>query len=188
MDVRMVIALYGIAALVGIVILVWFALMFLASRVSPAIGASYARLREQLSRYAIAGAWVTASLAMVGSLYFSEMANYPPCTLCWYQRIAMYPLVLLLAIAAFRRDIGHRLYAIPLAAVGAAIAAYHYLLEWFPQIDTGACSAAVPCTQVWFREFGFISLPLLALIAFLLVITFLLLPPHRGGGTAEDAG
>jgi len=117
-----------------------------------------------------------ATLAAAGSLYFSEVANYTPCTLCWYQRIAMYPLVLLLGIAAWKRDIGIRLYAIPLAAVGATISAYHYLLEWFPQIDAGACTVGIPCTQVWFREFGFVSLPFLALTAFLLVITLLLIP------------
>jgi disulfide bond formation protein DsbB len=88
----------------------------------------------------------------------------------------MYPLVLILGIAMFRRDIAVRIYAIPLALVGAAIASYHYLLEWFPEIDTGACSAVIPCTQVWFREFGFVSMPLLALIAFGLVIAFLLVP------------
>ena len=183
MDVTTVIQLYGIAALVGIVILVWFGLMLVASRLSPAIEASYARLRAQLTPFAIGAAWVAATAATLGSLYFSEIANYTPCTLCWYQRIAMYPLVLLLGIAAVRRDVGVRIYAIPLAGVGAVIATYHYLLEWFPQIDAGACSAVIPCTQVWFREFGFVSLPLLALIAFGLVIMFLLIPARS---TSED--
>ena len=76
---------------------------------------------------------------MGGSLYYSEVAHYTPCALCWYQRIAMYPLVLLLGIAAFRRDIGIRLYAIPLAAIGAVISAYHYLLEWGIDVSRGAC-------------------------------------------------
>ncbi len=91
--------------------------------------------------------------------------------------------MLILGIAAWRRDLGVRVYAIPLAAVGAAISAYHYLLEWFPALDTGACTIGIPCTQVWFRQFGFVSLPLLALIAFLLVIAFLLMavPPDAAG-------
>ena len=62
-------------------------------------------------------AWIPALLAMIGSLYYSEIVHYQPCTLCWYQRIAMYPLVLILGIAAWRRDLGVRIYAIPLAAV-----------------------------------------------------------------------
>ena len=97
----------------------------------------------------------------------------------------MYPLVLILGIAAYRRDVGIRVYAIPLALVGAAIAAYHYLLEWFPEIDAGACTVGIPCTKVWFREFGFVSLPLLALIAFALVIVFLLVPHRQRDEDAE---
>jgi len=176
MDVKTVIFIYGVFALVGLVALFWLGLMFVASKLSDGVDDSFTRLRRRLSPLAITGAWGAATLAMAGSLYFSEVANYTPCTLCWYQRIAMYPLVLILGIAAIRRDTGIRLYAIPLAAVGAVIASYHYLLEWFPQIDTGACTVGIPCTQVWFREFGFVSLPLLALIAFGLVIALLLIP------------
>ncbi len=176
MDVRTVINIYGILALVGVVVVTWFGLMFVVSRVSAPIGASYANLRLNIGSSAIVAAWVVALLAMVGSLYFSELANYTPCTLCWYQRIAMYPLVLILGIAAIRRDTAIRLYAIPLAAVGLGISSYHYLLEWFPDIDAGACKVGIPCTQVWFREFGFVSLPLLALVSFALVITLLLIP------------
>ena len=62
---------------------------------------------------------------------------------------------------------------------------YHYLLEWFPEIDTGACVVGVPCTTVWFREFGFVSLPFLALIAFLLVIVLLLVPARRRAPEAD---
>jgi disulfide bond formation protein DsbB len=178
MDVSTVTLIYGVFALVGILVLIWLALLFVASRLSGSVAVSYDRTRARLSPLALTGAWAVATLAMAGSLYFSEVANYTPCTLCWYQRIAMYPLVLILGIAAIRRDSGIRLYAIPLAGVGAAIAAYHYLLEWFPQIDTGACTVGIPCTQVWFREFGFVSLPLLALVAFLLVIALLLIPPR----------
>ena len=179
MDVGAVIFVYGLLGLVGIVALFWLGLMFVASHLSEPVDQSFSRLRRRLSPLAIIGAWAAATLAMAGSLYFSEIAHYTPCTLCWYQRIAMYPLVLILAIAAIRRDIGIRRYAIPLAAVGAVISSYHYLLEWFPQIDTGACTVGIPCTQVWFREFGFVSLPLLALVAFGLVIALLLIPPRK---------
>ncbi len=195
MDVKTVIFIYGVFALVGLVALFWLGLMFVASRISDGVDESFTRLRRRLGPLAITGAWGAATLAMAGSLYFSEVANYTPCTLCWYQRIAMYPLVLILGIAAFRRDIGIRIYAIPLATVGAVISGYHYLLEWFPEIDTGACTVGIPCTQVWFREFGFVSLPLLALIAFGLVIALLLIPVRSpdpadeleaGEGSAAD--
>jgi disulfide bond formation protein DsbB len=186
MDVQTVMLIYGVLAIVGIFVLAWFGLMFVASRFSDSIAESYGNARKRLSAMALFGAWAVATLAMVGSLYFSEVAHFPPCTLCWYQRIAMYPLVLILGIAVARRDIGIRLYAIPLAAVGAVISSYHYLLEWFPEIDTGACVVGIPCTTVWFREFGFVSLPFLALIAFLLVIV-LLLVPDRGAGSEADS-
>ena len=81
---------------------------------------------------------------MTGSLYFSEVAHFVPCRLCWYQRIAMYPLVLLLGIATLRRDRGIRLYAIPLAAIGAAVSIYHVQLERFPD-QASFCSLEAPC-------------------------------------------
>lgn len=190
MDVLTVISIYGVLALVGLLAIIWFGFMYAASRLSASIAESYGRLRLRLSPLAITAAWGVATLATAGSLYFSEVAHYTPCTLCWYQRIAMYPLVLILGMAAWKRDVGIRLYAIPLAVVGAGISSYHYLIEWFPEADAGACSAGIPCTAVWFREFGFVSLPFLALIAFLLVITFLLIPARtslHGSRPAHEA-
>jgi len=117
--------------------------------------------------------WV-ALLATMGSLYFSEFAHFEPCRLCWYQRIAMYPNVIILGIAAIRRDPGVRIYARALAIIGAVIATYHVAFEWFPAtLDTGACGTGPSCAVIWFRVFGFISFPTLALAAFLLIITLL---------------
>jgi disulfide bond formation protein DsbB len=188
MEVTTVITLYGVLALVGVVVLAWFGLMFVASFFSDGVREGFDDVRTRLTPLALTAAWGVALLATAGSLYFSEVAHFTPCTLCWYQRIAMYPLVLILGIAILRRDMGVRIYAIPMAVVGAAISAYHYTLEWFPQIDTGTCSASIPCTQVWFREFGFISLPLLALIAFGLITAILLIAPRSSGhdDLAED--
>lgn len=118
-------------------------------------------------------AFVVAAAATAGSLYFSESAGYVPCTLCWYQRIAMYPLVLLTLVAAIRRDRAAVWYTVPVAAVGAVIAAYHYLIEWRPALDAGACSAVGPrCTDIWFREFGFVTLAFMALAGFVSIIVF----------------
>ncbi len=91
-------------------------------------------------------AWVQAAVATGGSLYFSEVMKLVPCVLCWYQRIAMYPLVVILAVAVWRRDVNVRWYAIPIALIGAGVSTYHYFLEWFPQIDIHACKVGVPCT------------------------------------------
>jgi len=132
--------------------------------------------------------WV-ALLATMGSLYFSEFAQFDPCRLCWYQRIAMYPLVVILGIAAVRRDDGVRIYARALATIGAVIAAYHVAFEWFPaSLDTGACGAGPSCAVIWFRVFGFISFPTLALSAFLLIVTLMSVrsPDAELGDPASD--
>lgn len=121
------------------------------------------------------GQWLVFAVtagAMVGSLWFSERVGYVPCTLCWYQRIAMFSLAVLSLVAALRCDKGFSVYAIVAAAVGLVISSYHYLLEWFPQLETGVCSVDVPCNAVWFREFGFVTLAFMAGCAFIATIVF----------------
>lgn len=124
------------------------------------------------------GLWLAAAIAIgatAGSLYFSEVAGFVPCQLCWYQRIAMYPLAVIGVVAALRRDRDVVWYSVPIASIGAGIAAYHYLIEWRPALDTGACSANGPaCTDIWFREFGFVTLAFMALAGFIGIITFTL--------------
>lgn len=119
---------------------------------------------------------LVADTAMVGSLYFSEIGHFTPCLFCWYQRCAMYSLAVILTIAAVRRDRAVRPFAIGLAVVGTLLSSYHYALEWIHSLDTGACSVSVPCTFVYFRQFGFMSLPFMALAAFLFILTLFTLP------------
>jgi disulfide bond formation protein DsbB len=185
-DVQAVISIYGLLAVVGILILAWFALMFVASRFSDGVADSFETVRRRLTPYALVGAFIVALLAMGGSLYFSEIAGFPPCLMCWYQRIAMYPLALILLIAAIRRDHDVRWYVIPLALIGAALSIYHNIIQWFPELDAVACEVGKSCTQYWFRQFGFISIPFLALVAFLLIITFLLIPVRRSSNEDLD--
>jgi len=171
---------YALLALVANVAVMGSLALAVAARRSPAARRSLDGLRSSVGSSALVATFVVATLATLGSLYFSEVAHFEPCRLCWYQRIAMYPLVVILGIAALRRDPRVRRYAIPLAFIGALIATYHYALEWLPWLDTGACSATTPCTVVWFRELGFISLPYLALSAFLLILTLLWLADGSG--------
>lgn len=164
---------YALLALVANATVIALVVLALARGRSPSAQRWLEEIRSNLGPSALVGAFVVAALAMGGSLYFSEIAHFEPCRLCWYQRIAMYPLVVILGVAAWRRDVGVRRYAVPLAAIGAVISTYHYALEWFPWLDSGVCAATAPCTLVWFRELGFISLPYLALSAFLLIIALL---------------
>lgn len=119
-------------------------------------------------------AGAVAIFATVGSLYLSESAGLIPCKLCWYQRIAMYPLAVILPIAAFRKDGMTRLPAAVLATIGAAIAVYHRLVQEFPFLDNGSCTAVGPsCSTPLIQEFGFVTIPYMALSAFVLILAFL---------------
>ncbi len=119
-------------------------------------------------------AWIVALVATLGSLYLSEIAHFEPCTLCWLQRIAMYPLVVILGIGAIRSERAVRWYALPLAAIGAALAGYHALLQRVPGLQGAtSCSAQAPCNVMWVREFGFVSIPVMALGGFLLIAALL---------------
>ncbi len=125
-------------------------------------------------------AWLAALAATGGSLYLSEVLHYPPCVLCWWQRIAMYPLVLVLGAGALRNDPAIRWYALPLAAVGALIAGYHTLLQRVPALDQAtSCSAEAPCNVMWVQAFGFVSIPVMALAAFVLIGVLALIAPTR---------
>jgi disulfide bond formation protein DsbB len=118
-------------------------------------------------------AWLVAVIATAGSLYYSEVAGFEPCAYCWYQRIAMYPLAVILGVAAWRRDRSIHLYAIPLAAIGGAIAVYHYLVQRFPDLSTGSCSATAPCSGIWVWELGFVTIPVMAFACFAAIIALL---------------
>lgn len=133
-----------------------------------------ATLRADLGRAALPLAWLIATVTTVGSLYYSKVEGYLPCELCWYQRIAVYPFAVILGIATVRRDAGVRVYAVPVLAIGAAVAAYHSWIQSYPpESGTSFCTADAPCTARYVWEFGFVSLPFLALSACLAMIALL---------------
>lgn len=121
-------------------------------------------------------AWLIALVSMLGALFLGEVMGLTPCVLCWYQRIAMFPLVLILALGLLPFDARSVRYALPLAVAGWAIALYHCLLYWgvVPK-DLVPCGEGASCTDVKVELFGFISLPLLSLTAFSLIVAFLLI-------------
>ena len=120
------------------------------------------------------GLWIICMIttgAMVGSLYFSEVVGFAPCKLCWYQRIGIFSIAIISFAAALRNDKNIARYTIVLAPIGLVVSTYHYLLEWFPTLETNVCSLDVPCTAVWFRELGFVTLCFMAGCAFITVIS-----------------
>lgn len=112
-------------------------------------------------------AWLIALLATVGSLFFSEIMQLPPCVLCWYQRIATYPLVLIIGTGIVLRDRRMKIYALPFCFIGLVISIYHNLLYYgfIPESIT-PCTEGVPCNAVQIEWLGFITIPLLGLAAF----------------------
>jgi disulfide bond formation protein DsbB len=130
-------------------------------------------------------AWVVAVVATLGSLYFSEILEYIPCKLCWIQRIFMYPLVFILGIAAVRRDFKITIYVLFLSIPGGLVSLFHYLYEkteWFKGASN-FCGEN-PCDIEYINWFGFVTIPFLALMAFILitVLCFMLRRADRDRG------
>lgn len=159
-------ALLTLAALAGVLVTAGLAV---AARVSPGARRLHNAAWDLIGDWALWLAWLVAAGAMLGSLYYSEIVHYPPCSLCWYQRIAMYPLVIILAIAAWRRSREIKVYVLPLVAIGGIIALYQYVLGYLPDAEVLGCSIDVSCTERYVWEFGFIDFPFMSLVSFAVI-------------------
>jgi disulfide bond formation protein DsbB len=126
------------------------------------------------------GAWVIAASATLGALFFGEVMQLPPCLLCWYQRIFMFPLALLLPLGLAPYDRKIIRYALPLAVIGWGIAVFHQLLVagWVPK-SFEPCARGVPCSKTVIEMFGFMTIPWLSIAAFSAIIVLLLLARLR---------
>jgi disulfide bond formation protein DsbB len=167
----------------------FFSILALASNAS-AVGLIAARLgssrmaplqavRDAVEPVVLPLATIVAVVTMAGSLYFSEVAHYVPCPLCWLQRAVAYPVAVILVIAAFRRDVAVRIYVLPLVAIGTVISTYHWLLERYPQLETSFCSTGASCAAPWFTRVGFITLAYMAFSSFVLIASLLALPSRE---------
>jgi len=135
---------------------------------------AFETIRFDVGRVALALAWLVAAVTMSGSLYYSKVQGYVPCELCWYQRICIYPMAVILGIAAWRRDTSIRIYAIPVLAISILISAYHSYIQWWPPSSgTSFCSATAPCTEKFVNEFSFVTLPFMALSAAMFMVVLL---------------
>jgi disulfide bond formation protein DsbB len=139
--------------------------------------APLAWLRRLLWGYELWLVFLVSAVATGGSLFFSEVANFIPCELCWYQRIFMYPLPIVTLLAAIAND--HRVarYLLPLPVIGAGVSVYHLLVENGVVNEAQSCKFSAPggCATKWINEFGYVTIPTLALTGFALVFGFLLL-------------
>ncbi len=122
-----------------------------------------------LNKKALLFAFVISLIATFGSLFYSEIAGYIPCELCWYQRIFMYPLPILLGIALFKKDNKISHYVIPLSIIGGIVSIYHYITQILN--NSVICSAeSAACASTIFFSYGYITIPIMALTAFTLII------------------
>ncbi len=116
-------------------------------------------------------AWLIAVISMSGSLFFSEVMEFPPCILCWYQRIAMYPLTLLLLVPLIKNINNTPYFTLPLIFVGWIIALYHNLLHYEIVPETASpCTEELSCSTVYLDLLGFITIPLMSFVAFTLIL------------------
>jgi disulfide bond formation protein DsbB len=137
-----------------------------------------------LKSYALYFAWVVSVIGLLLSLFFGEMLRFEPCRLCWYQRIALFPLALILGLAAYREDNGIAIYALPLCFLGGLFALYQLMETYIPFLNTPVlCGSSADCSERLFEVWGFVTFPLLSLFGF--IAMFALLWIARSGGSEK---
>jgi len=137
----------------------------------------YPAMQIFFARYGLLLAFITALAATVSSLFYSEVVGFEPCNLCWFQRIFMYPLVIILGLALFRKDLRAVTYGLVLSGIGFLITLYHNYIYYMNQGLAANCDfggTSVSCIKRYVFEFGYITIPLMSLTAFALIIIFLL--------------
>lgn len=173
---------FAMLAVLAQVVVAAVVVVSVASFVSPAVRAWWRRVRADLAPQAVAMAAVVALVCTGGSLYLSEVAGFRPCRLCWYQRYAMYPLVLVLGAAALLRSAALRWVGLAMAAVGGTISIYHMVVERYPTLESSTCDPYNPCSIIWVERFGYLTIPTMALSGFALIAALLVI-----ANTAQEA-
>lgn len=160
--------------------------LFVGGKFSPALRNLGRQAAQAVAPSALSLAAVVAAVSTAGSLYLSEVAEFTPCKLCWYQRYAMYPLVPIIGIAAWKGFTRLRPYAFALAAIGSVISVYHILVERGIVKESASCDPTNPCSLNWVPHLGYLTIPTMALSGFLLILT--LLAVSRTRNRPESAG
>jgi disulfide bond formation protein DsbB len=176
-DIIVLLAVLGVAGQVLAALLLLVALAALLGVRGP-----LRVLRAGVEGYELWLVFLVAAIATGGSLFFSETAGFIPCELCWYQRICMYPLAIVTLLAAVADDRRAARYLLALPLVGAGVSVYHLLIENGVVKQSQICLLSAPggCATKWIEEFGYVTIPTLALTAFALVFAFLLLAAFDG--------
>lgn len=162
--VSFVISTFGYFTLFGQILIVVLLILLFGKNNKSSLHKHYLFFKQN----ALTFIFIVGSSATLGSLFLSEIASFVPCTLCWWQRIFMYPISIISLIALIRNDKNSVFYILPLALIGGAIAAYHYTMQLFPNLLE--CSEEVAkCSTIQFAELGYITIPLMSLTSFMLI-------------------
>ncbi len=126
-------------------------------------------------------AWIVASISLLGSLFFSDVMEFIPCTLCWYQRIVMYPLVIIFLVGMLTNDKNIFNYSFAFVGLGWFLSLYHNLLQYgiIPE-SSSPCVDGVPCSAKYFEVLGFITIPMLSFMAFSVIAVLVYMIKKRG--------
>ena len=169
-DVDVTTIFFLVLALVADAVVVFAVLCALAALVSPNARAAVTSWARAVAPQSVVFAWIVATVTTLGSLYYSEHAGFLPCELCWYQRIVMYPLVIVLGVAALRKDRAVWITGLVFVVIGAPLSLYHWLVERVPAFaESSSCSAITPCSTPYFEKLGFVTLAWMAMSSFLLI-------------------
>ena len=166
--VKLKLAILTILAQIGIMLSVFYLLFFRKK---------YSFVQKFIGKYSLLLAFIIALTATSGSLFYSEIVGFAPCVLCWYQRIFMYPQVILLGMAFWKKDKAIIDYSLALSIIGTVIAGYHYLMQ-LGVVSSFPCTAvgySISCTKLFVMQFGYITLPLMSFTAFLSITVLLFL-------------
>lgn len=159
---------FGLATVFGQILLVIFCILFLIHKISK--GKKFTDLFGLISSNYLILSFFVALFATAGSLVLSEIVNLPPCELCWYQRIFVYPQVVIFGIAALKSDFKVRIYSLALSVIGALLAMYHIFLQLYPAIFPPCSDEVASCTAKQFVVYGYITIPVMSLTIFLMLI------------------
>ena len=182
-DVTVALAVLGVVGQVAGAVLLLLGLLWLAG-LPGALGA----VQRGIWGYELWLAFLVSAVATGGSLFFSEIAHFVPCELCWFQRICMYPLSITTLLLALANDHRAVRYLLPLPVVGAGISVYHLLVENRVVGQTQSCVVSAPggCATKWINEFGYVTIPTLALTAFALTFALMLLAVAESDRSSDE--
>jgi disulfide bond formation protein DsbB len=164
---------FALLATLAQLIVVAAIVLWTGARFSSPLARAKEQVRAELGPQALTLAALVALVCTLGSLYLSEVAHFPPCRLCWFQRTAMYPLVVVLGVAAVRKDFGARIAGAILAGLGACVSVWHLLVERYPNLESSSCDPLNPCSITWVERFGYLTIPGMALSGFALILVLL---------------